>query len=169
MSDHPRTVLDGFLRTVRRQPDDIAVRELDGHGLSDRPSMTWAEYADLVARAAGGLAGLGVRRGDRVVLMMRNRLEFHIADVAVLALGATPISIYNSSSPEQIAYLVQHSKASLAIVESGDFVSRVLAAAADSPSLNSVVVIGDAPLGTHPWSQLLAGEPIDLDAAAAAL
>jgi long-chain acyl-CoA synthetase len=131
--------------------------------------MTWTEYADLVARAAGGLAGLGVRRGDRVVLMMRNRLEFHIADVAVLALGATPISIYNSSSPEQIAYLVQHSKASLAIVESGDFVSRVLAAAADSPTLNTVVVIGDAPQGTHPWSQLLAGEPIDLDAAAAAL
>ena len=44
------------------------------------------------------LRDLGVGRGDRVVLMMRNRPEFHVADVAVLLLGATPISIYNSSA-----------------------------------------------------------------------
>jgi long-chain acyl-CoA synthetase len=163
MSDQPRTVLDGFLRTVRRQPDDSAVRELDG------ATMTWAEYADQVARLAGGLADLGVERGDRVVLMMRNRLEFHLIDLAVVALGATPISMYNSSSPEQIAYLVQHSKASAALVESGDFAGRVLAAAADSPGLRSIVVLGDAPPGTIEWSRVMGGSPIDLDAAEAAL
>jgi long-chain acyl-CoA synthetase len=163
MSDQPRTVLDGFLRTVRRQPDDSAVRELDG------ATMTWAEYADQVARLAGGLADLGVERGDRVVLMMRNRLEFHLIDLAVVALGSTPISMYNSSSPEQIAYLVQHSKASAALVESGDFAGRVLAAAADSPGLRSIVVLGDAPPGTIEWSRVMGGSPIDLDAAEAAL
>jgi long-chain acyl-CoA synthetase len=129
--------------------------------------MTWTEYADLVAHAAGGLRELGVGKGDRVALMMRNRLEFHIADMAVLAAGATPISIYNSSSSEQIAYLVGHSKASVAIVEAGDFTERVLAAAADSPSLQVIVVIGDAPQGTTPWDQLLAADPIDLVAAEA--
>jgi long-chain acyl-CoA synthetase len=169
MTDAPRTVLDGFLLTVGRQPDDVAVRELDGHGLSVIPSMTWTEYADLVARVAGGLYARGVGPGDRVVLMMRNRLEFHVADLAVLACGATPISIYNSSSPEQIGYLVQHSKASTAIVEAGDFADRMLAAAGAAPSLTTIVVIGDAPAGTVAWSDLVAAAPIDLVEAEAAL
>ena len=50
-------------------------------------------------------------------MLMRNRPEFHVADIAVLLLGATPISIYNSSSPEQIQYLAGHSRAEVAIVE----------------------------------------------------
>ncbi len=159
MTDGPRTLLDGFLKTVARQPDGLALRERDGE------SITWTEYADRAARVAAGLTALGLSRGDRVVLMMRNRLEFHIADLAVVASGATPISIYNSSSAEQVAYLVDHSKAVLAIVEDGDFLSRVLDAAPDCPKLRSLVVIGDAPSGTVAWSQLVASEPIDLVAA----
>ena len=60
---------------------------------------------------------LGVGRGDRVVLMMRNRPEFHVADLAVMLLGATPISIYNSSAADQVQYLVGHCEASVAILE----------------------------------------------------
>jgi long-chain acyl-CoA synthetase len=168
MSDQPRTVLDGFLRTVRRQPNDVAIRDLEGVGLADPQTLTWTEYAEQVARVAGGLSGLGVGRGDRVVLMMRNRVEFHVVDLAVVALGATPVSIYNSSSPEQITYLVQHSKASAAVVE-GDFVQRVLAAAADCPGLRAVVALDDAPQGTVDWSEVLSGAPFDLDAAETAL
>jgi long-chain acyl-CoA synthetase len=153
-------VLDGFLRTVARQPDVVAVRELNGD------SMTWTEYAERVARFAGGLATLGIVGGDRVVLMMRNRLEFHVADLAAVALGATPISIYNSSSPEQIAYLVNHCKATVAIVDDGDFARRVLDAAGSCPLLRAVVVLGDAPDGTMTWAQVAAGEPVDLAAAA---
>jgi long-chain acyl-CoA synthetase len=129
--------------------------------------MTWAQYADRVAAVAGGLRELGIGPGDRVVLMMRNRIEFHVADMAVLASGATPISIYNSSSSEQISYLVQHSKAAAAIVDGGELIERFLAA--DTPTLRSVVVIGDAPAGTVPWAQLLAGAAIDLIAAEAAI
>jgi long-chain acyl-CoA synthetase len=156
-------MLDAFVRTVARQPDAVAVRELGGE------QITWSEYADRAARFAGGLAALGVGAGDRVVLMLRNRLEFHVADIAVVSLGATPVSIYNSSSPEQIAYLVNHSKARLAIAEDGDFVERVLAAGADCPLLKTVVVLGDAPQGTIEWDQVTSGQPIDLAAAASAL
>ncbi|HVT65320.1 MAG TPA: long-chain fatty acid--CoA ligase [Mycobacteriales bacterium] len=162
MAQAPRNVLDAFLQTVKRQPDDVAVRELNGE------QMTWSQYADRASRFAGGLASLGVGAGDRVVLMLRNRLEFHIADVAVLAAGATPISIYNSSSPEQVAYLVNHCKAELAVVEDC-FAERVLAAAADCPALRTMVVLGDAPQATIAWSQVADGEPVDIAAAAADL
>ena len=169
MSDHPRTVLDGFLRTVRRQPDDVAICDLEGFGVASPQRLTWTDYAAQVARVAGGLASLGVGRGDRVVVMMPNRVEFHVVDLAVMALGATPISIYNSSSPEQIAYLVGHSKASLAVAADGSYVERILAAAGECPGLRSVVVVGDAPHGTVEWAELLTAAPIDLEAAEAAL
>jgi long-chain acyl-CoA synthetase len=159
--DPPRNLLDAFLRTATRQPQAVAVRELHG------AQMTWSEYADRVARFAGGLLALGVGQGDRVVLMLHNRLEFHVADVAVMAAGATSISMYNSSSPEQIAYLVNHSKAKVALVEDGEFAERVLAAAGDCPQLKTVVVLGEAPAGAVEWAKVVGGDPVDLAGAAA--
>ena len=64
------------------------------------------ELAALTARLTAALQDLGVAHGDRVVMMLRNRPEFHALDLAVLFCGATPVSIYNSSAPEQIEYLV---------------------------------------------------------------
>ncbi|HVS67185.1 MAG TPA: long-chain fatty acid--CoA ligase [Mycobacteriales bacterium] len=160
MNNPPGNVLEAFLQTVARQPDDVAVRELHGE------QMTWSQYAHRAARFAGGLRASGVADGARVVLMFRNRLEFHVVDLGVLAAGATPISIYNSSSPEQIAYLVNHCKAEVAVIEDV-FAERVLAAAADCPALRSVVVLGDAPQGTIEWERVASGEPVDLAAVAA--
>jgi long-chain acyl-CoA synthetase len=153
-----RNVLDGLVRHVDRHPDAVALRTLEGE------TWTWRDYAERAARFAGGLQSLGVRRGDRVVLMLRNRLEFHAADLGVLLLGATPISIYNSSSPEQISYLVGHCGAVVAITEEGDFAERMLSA--DTPSLRHLIVVGDAPPGAVPFDEVAAGPAIDVQAAA---
>src|SRR5436190_18709087 len=118
----PRNVFDGLLDHVDRHPDAVAIRTLDGE------TWTWIDYADRIARCAAGLTAAGVRPGDRVVLMLHNRREFHVVDVAVLVAGATPISIYNSSSPEQISYLVTHCEATMCVTEGGDFFERVRAA-----------------------------------------
>ena len=103
-----RTVPGLFAACVAERPDAVALRWKAGDGWAE---WTWSEYADRACRLAAGLAGLGVGRGDRVVLMMRNRPEFHVADIGALLVGATPISIYNSSSPEQIQYLAGHCRA----------------------------------------------------------
>ena len=58
--------------------------------------------------------------------MLRNIPEFHVLDLATNFLGATPISIYNSSSPEQIQYLADHCEAKLGFVEDMGFLSRFL-------------------------------------------
>ena len=153
-----RNVLDGLVRHLDDHPDAVAFRTIDGE------TWTWQQYADRAAAFAGGLAALGVRRGDRVVLMLRNRLEFHVADVGALLLGATAISIYNSSSPEQISYLVTHSKAVVAVTEDGDFLDRFLAA--DTPTLRSVIVVGETPAGCVRFDDVAAGPPVDVRAAA---
>jgi long-chain acyl-CoA synthetase len=160
MPDPMRTVLDGLISHLERHPDLVALRTLDG------VAWTWREYAERAARFAGGLQSLGVQRGDRVVIMLRNRLEFHIADLGALLLGATPISIYNSSSPDQISYLVSHCQGVVAVTEEGDFADRLLAA--DTPTLRTVVVVGDVPAGAVAYDEVAAGEPVDIVAAAEA-
>src|SRR3954471_9788453 len=150
-----RNVPDGLLRHATERGDEIALRTVDGEAWS------WRDYLERAARFAGGLRALGVSPGDRIVLMLRNRLEFHIADVGALLAGATPISIYNSSAPDQIAYLAGHCGAVLAVTEEGEFADRVLAAAGDVPTLRWVVVVGDAPAGTTSYDELAAGEPVD--------
>ncbi len=73
----------------------------------DEFSCTWGEYAERVEALAAGLASLGVEPGDTVALMLANRPEFHFADSAVMHLGATPFSIYNTYTAEQIEHLLE--------------------------------------------------------------
>ena len=154
-----RTVLSLFEETVAAVPDQVALRWREGEG---RGSLTWREYADQAARVAGGLRASGVGPGDRVLLMLRNRPEFHVADIAVLLLGATPISIYNSSSSDQIAYLAGHAGAGVAIVDDAGFLARVEVARAELPDLKGVFLVDGEPTGdVRPWSDLLAAEPVD--------
>ncbi len=166
------TIAGQFVATLRARPDDVALRWRSGDGWGE---WTWAEYADRASRLATGLADLGVSRGDRVVLMMRNRPEFHVADIACLLAGATPISIYNSSSTEQVAYLAGHCEARAAIVD-GEFLGLFAEARPSLPGLGSVVAVDDPPGGaasagggTVPWSDAVDHEPVDLEAAAAAV
>jgi len=106
------TLASAFRMTAEDHPDRVAVRTKD-----DEVSLTWSELRDRVDALAGGLAALGVRRGDRVALMLGNRPEFHMADLAAMTLGATPFSIYQTFSPEQIAFVVADAGARVALVE----------------------------------------------------
>jgi long-chain acyl-CoA synthetase len=107
------TLAEAFRITAEDFADRVAVRTKD-----DEASLTWGELRERVDALAGGLAALGVRRGDTVALMLANRPEFHIADLAVMTLGATPFSIYGTFSPEQIAYVVADAGARVALIES---------------------------------------------------
>jgi long-chain acyl-CoA synthetase len=106
------TIAEAFRITVEDHSDRVAVRTKD-----DDVSLTWGELRDRVDALAGGLHALGVRRGDTVALMIGNRPEFHVADLAAMTLGATPFSIYLTSSPEQIAYVVGDAQACIGIAE----------------------------------------------------
>ena len=106
------TLAAAFRITAEDHADRVAVRTKD-----DEISLTWGELRRRVDALAGGLAAVGVKRGDTVALMMGNRPEFHLADLAVMTLGATPFSIYQTFSPEQIAYVVEDSGTRVALIE----------------------------------------------------
>src|SRR3954447_16891702 len=106
------TIAEAFRLTAEDHPDELAVRTKD-----DAIAWTWSELRDWVDAFAGGLFGLGVQRGHTVALMISNRPEFMVADLAATMLGATPFSIYLTSSPEQVAYVIQDAGARIAVVE----------------------------------------------------
>jgi long-chain acyl-CoA synthetase len=163
-----RTVGGEFVALSARVPDAVALRWRTEDETWDH--WTYAEYRDRVARVAAGLRDLGVGPGDRVVLMMRNIPEFHVVDLAVAVLGATPVSIYNSSAPDQIAYLAGHCDAVLAVVEDQTFLDRFLSVRDQLPDLRHFVVVrpgDDLPEGAVALDALLANEPLDLEAAVA--
>jgi long-subunit acyl-CoA synthetase (AMP-forming) len=132
------TLGEALRRTAAAHPDLVAVRTLD-----DSVSLTWSQLRQRVDALAGGLARLGVRHGDNVALMLTNRPEFHLADLAVVTLGAAPFSIYLTSSPEQIQYVVGDAQARVAIVEH-QFLERLLDARRQLPGLKHVIVIDPA-------------------------
>ncbi|MGE3621981.1 MAG: long-chain fatty acid--CoA ligase [Acidimicrobiia bacterium] len=162
-----QTLLGRFLDTVDRHGSAVALR----HGADDAEGWTFDEYRRRVAAAAGALRRLEVGPGDRVVLMMRNVPAFHVLDLAVLALGATPVSIYNSSAPEQVAYLVGHSRARLAVVEDAGFRARFDEVRAELPELSRLAVLDPAGVGADGLGpdDVLDGPPLDLVQAAADL
>jgi long-chain acyl-CoA synthetase len=107
-----RTVADAFLWAVENHPLQLALTDAGG-----TTALTWSEYGDRVAALAAGLRGLGVGSGDRVALLLGNRPEFNLLDAAAIFLGAIPFSIYPTAAGEQIAYIAEHAKPTVMVVE----------------------------------------------------
>src|SRR5918998_763461 len=106
------TICGAFQVTAKEFPDRVAIRTK-----GDELSMTWAEYNDKVKELAAGLAGLGLKRGDTIGVMLTNRPEFHWVDAAAMHIGATPYSVYNTYTAEQIEYLVSDAKNGIIVTE----------------------------------------------------
>ena len=139
------TLPKAFLRTVTVNPSVVALRRMVDERASGWEETTYEQLRDQVARVAAGLQAAGLQQGQRMVLMMRNRPEFHVLDLAATFLRATPVSIYNSSSPEELQYLVDHAEAKIAVVEDVGFLERFMKVRDELPRLRSIFVI-DPPL-----------------------
>ena len=143
------TVAEGFQVTAQAHPDRCALRTKD-----DEFSMTWREYADKVRATAAGLAGLGLERGGTMALMLTNRPEFHWFDAAAMHLGATPFSLYNTYTAEQIQYQVDDAEARIVVTEKA-FEERVRSLS----GVEHVLVVEQDDVEQH------AAEGFDFDAA----
>jgi long-chain acyl-CoA synthetase len=150
-------LVKAFYATVERLGDDVAIRTED-----DEIAITWNELRDRVHRIAGGLAKLGVEKGDTVAIMLNNRPEFIPCDLAVVSLGGVPFSIYQTSSPDQIQYVVSDAGSKVAIVESA-FLEQFSEAQKELPDLEHLVVL-DGDGGDHTLRELDEADP-DFDPA----
>ncbi|MFD2474022.1 AMP-dependent synthetase/ligase [Amycolatopsis silviterrae] len=90
-------------------------RQVEGTWLD----VTAKDFADQVAAAAKGLIAAGVGHGDRVALMSKTRYEWTLIDFAIWAAGAVTVPIYETSSPEQVHWILSDSAAKAVVVETG--------------------------------------------------
>ncbi len=136
------TLCEAFQMTSSAYPDRVALRTKDGG-----TEYSWADYARKVRALSEGFVSLGVQRGDTLGVMLTNRPEFHFADTAAMHVGATPFSVYNTYSPEQIEFLVGDAACPIIVTEQS-FLDRILAVKQACGSLKHVIVVdGDAPDG----------------------
>jgi long-subunit acyl-CoA synthetase (AMP-forming) len=155
------TMCGAFQVTAQEQTDQVALRTK-----GDAFTMTWGEYGDKVRRLAAGLAGLGLERGETIALMLTNRPEFHLVDAAAMHLGATPFSVYNTYSPEQIEYLVSDAENKIFVTEKA-FLDTVLKVKERSPGVEHVIVVDEPVEGTLSLDDLEAKGEDDFDFEAA--
>jgi long-chain acyl-CoA synthetase len=153
-SEQPTTLCEAFQRSAATDPDAVALRTP-----GDTQTMTWREYAADVRRVAAGLAGLGVRRGDTVSLMMANRIEFYPLEVGAQHLGATSFSVYNTLPAEQLTYVFDNAGTKVLICEQ-QYVDRIRASGA---KLEHIVCIDGSPDGTLTLDDLYAAGTEDFD------
>jgi long-chain acyl-CoA synthetase len=145
---------EAFQRSATIAPDAVALRTP-----GDTQTLTWRDYAAEVRRTAAGLAGIGVRRGDTVSLMMANRIEFYPLEVGAQHLGATSFSVYNTLPADQLTYLFDNAGTKVVICEE-QYVDRIRASGA---TLDHIVCIDGAPEGTMSLEDLYAAGGNDFD------
>src|SRR5881275_344540 len=155
------TLCAAFQVTAAEHPDRVALRTK-----GDEFSMSWGEYRDKVKALAGGLAGLGLGRGDTIALLLTNRPEFHWVDTAAMHLGATPFSVYNTYSPEQIEYLVSDAKNHIFVTES-QYLDTAMKVKESCSSVEHVVVVDGEADGALSLAEVEASARDDFDFSAA--
>jgi long-chain acyl-CoA synthetase len=153
-SNPPTTLCEAFQRNAAIDPDAVTLRTP-----GDAQALTWREYAADVRRVAAGLAGLGVRRGDTVSLMMANRIEFYPLEVGAQHLGATSFSVYNTLPAEQLTYVFDNAGTKVVICEQ-QYVDRIRASGA---KLDHIICIDGSPEGTLSLDDLYAAGSEDFD------
>jgi long-chain acyl-CoA synthetase len=156
------TIAEAFRIISVNRADDVAVRTK-----GDEVAWTWAQLRERVDALAGGLAALGMRRGDTVALLLNTRPEFSVCDLAVMMAGGTPFSIYMQYTPDQIRFVASDAGARILITEQG-LLAGALEARKELPELEHVIVVdGAAPEGVLALDEVAApGSGLDADAMA---
>ena len=134
------TLCEAFQITAAQRPGQVALRTLGG-----TTEITYAGFLAQVRALAEGLHSLGVGRGDTVALMLANRPEFSLADTAVMHVGATAFSVYNTSSAEQAHHIFRNAGNRVVVTER-QFLPRVLESR--TPEIEHIVLVDGAETGT---------------------
>ena len=137
-------------RTLGDLLDEMAVRYPDGEAVVfERDRLTYREYRERVRRLARGFHELGVRRGDKVALLMGNRTEWLLVDFAVALLGATLVPVSTWSTARELEYVLRHADATTLVTvdrfRGQDYLGMLAAIGPGSarlPLLRHVVCLG---------------------------
>jgi len=122
----------------RNNPDHVIYQRLVGGSWTD---VSFAEAAAQIRAAARGLIAKGVNPGDRVAVLSATRYEWAILDLAILSVGALTVPIYETSSAEQVRWVLTDSGAVLLFTETDQHAALAAELTAELPDLREVLTI----------------------------
>lgn len=140
------TVAQRLLRVAEEHHDAVAVLSKDG-GADFRPT-TYRTLCSEVAAVAAGLAANGVARGDHVGLICDTRKEWLLVDQALLGLGAVDVPRGSDSTPDEVAYILDHADCKTACVENAAQLTKLTGIKERLPQLGQAIVLDAAELTT---------------------
>jgi long-chain acyl-CoA synthetase len=136
------TMTDTVFQRADEEPGVVALRRKTG---DDWTAVTAKEFRDQVAGVAKGLIAAGLEPGDRVALMSRTRYEWTVIDYAIWSAGAVGVPIYETSSADQVRWIISDSGAKAVFVELESHEETVRESVSELPELKDVWRIeGDA-------------------------
>ncbi len=136
---------DMLAENVAEHGDEVGLRIQRNGRWED---VTWREFGEQVAGVAKGLIAAGVQAGDRVALQAKTRYEWPVLDFAIWTAGAVTVPVYETSSPDQVAWILADSGATAAVVERAEHAAAVDSVRDQAPDLGPLYVIEDDAVGT---------------------
>jgi long-chain acyl-CoA synthetase len=137
--------LAGLLRCrAARTPDDIAYRQYDTTADAWQP-YTWSQIEQEVGPWRAALGNAGLKRGDRVALMLRNSVEWVLFEQAALSLGLVVVPVYSQDNPGNAAFILGNSNSRLLLVGKSEQWQELAQHRAQFPDLETVVALDCAP------------------------
>ncbi|MCY9784773.1 AMP-dependent synthetase/ligase [Nocardiopsis sp. EMB25] len=134
ISDDAR-LTDTLYARAASEPNAVAARRLESGQWRD---VTVAELHGDITAYAKALINAGIEHGDRVALMSRTRYEWTVVDYAIWSIGGVTVPIYETSSAEQVEWILSNSGAKAAFVETDSHAERVESVRANTPDLGNV-------------------------------
>jgi len=150
-----RSIAHAFADTVEELGESPAFSDKIGIDGAGWRTLTWRELREQGLDIAAALVELGVEPGDRVAMMASNRIEHVLADIGAMHAGATSMSIYNTLSRSQVAYVAEHSAPSVVVLETADHLDRWSEALATGAVKQVVVIDAEKPEGALTWDELV--------------
>ena len=145
-SDPPHTLPGLLAWRVQVDPASTYVERKSGLGGTWTP-MSVQAFADEAAAVAKGLVTLGVEPGDRVAVMSRTRYEWTLLDFAVWSAGAVTVPVYETSSADQVEWILADSGVKVAVVETAAHATLTESVRGRLPDLGPVLAIDDGAIG----------------------
>jgi long-chain acyl-CoA synthetase len=144
-----KTIADLLPLAVRKYGAAAALRYKAGDDWID---VSYSELGGTVREVALGLVDLGIAPGDKVAILANTRPEWTYACFGILTAGGTPVTIYQTNSPEECRYVLAHSDSRAVFFEDGEQLAKVRQVEDECPELEHVILIepGDAGLGDAP-------------------
>lgn len=165
----PLSTLSAHWLTPPR-PQAPALRFHEG---STERTITYGQLAAEVRAVAQGLVALGIEPGDRVGVLSTTRAEWTIADLAILAIGAITVPIYQTNSPEECQYVVEHSQMRVLLLEEAAQIDKIAEVRDQCPTIEHLVAFEGAKDGALTFDELKARgsdvDPAEIDRRAAAV